>query len=169
MTERAEGFWWVRWAKQGLDDPPEVAEVVAWAEHARRLSIGATPAGELPSMVHTRRGWTSVDACGLEWGPYLGKEPGDIFERVADWIRDHADDAALTSERSHDAGGFNIEVDHLDAGKLAAAVERLAELRSDGERADSLIANLKTIARAHDEHIVAQGREPLCEWPDDEP
>lgn len=76
MTERAEGFWWVRWAKQGLDDAPEVAEVVAWAEHARRLQIEHLHVEALSAkMIRTRRGWTSADACGLEWGPYLGKEP----------------------------------------------------------------------------------------------
>jgi len=70
MTERAEGFWWVRWAS----GPDEVAEVVSWKEYVRRVGFGAHLNVGV-NMVRTRLGWSSTPAAGLTWGPYLGKEP----------------------------------------------------------------------------------------------
>ena len=72
MTERAEGFWWVRvsdkadvWARAALPTGWSVACVNHQGEVF--LAFGASP---------DFQGRYDEDWPGWEWGPYLGKEPG---------------------------------------------------------------------------------------------
>lgn len=104
-TERAEGFWWVRWASMG--DTDEVAEVVNWPEHARRLGISHIALPDPPLMVRTRRGWTAADANGLEWGPYLGKEPQPVD--VDAYLAAHAAEVARAFDAYVPRFGVNGE------------------------------------------------------------
>ena len=74
MTERAEGLWWVRWK----DDPltPEkwrTGEVVGVCGlDGTHLVLWVLHLGGRDEL--------ELDDPAIEWGHYLGKEPGDHDE-----------------------------------------------------------------------------------------
>jgi hypothetical protein len=80
MSERAEGFWWVRRRKQAPGGCVDWAE----AQAARPTAIDRIRYAWSVAWVDGEGylwwpGGGSTDAVShpdIEWGPYLGKEPG---------------------------------------------------------------------------------------------
>jgi hypothetical protein len=99
-NERAEGFWWVR-ERGGVDWQP----ACVWG----RID---------PTMCCFRQGAKPLAAKDFdgEWGPYLGKEPGDILRRIAAWVRDNGDSYEYAQQDTFGSGG-------ADVCALACAIE----------------------------------------------
>jgi hypothetical protein len=88
MSERAEGFWWVRWANQGPDWEP------ALFKGGRLYSFLGCGSSVSLERAEGRLDWQPPI---VEWGPYLGTEPLPLIEpprpqmaqprarRMADW------------------------------------------------------------------------------------
>lgn len=90
MTERAEGFWWVR-VRDGVRLPWGGRETMArvfeefgqpWPRQVLVLGVDIDGAAWFTDP-------ESAESEAIEsWGPYLGKEPGDpasSIAAVADW------------------------------------------------------------------------------------
>jgi hypothetical protein len=71
MSERAEGFWWVRWANQGPDWEP------ALFKGGRLYSFLGCGSSVSLERAEGRLDWQPPI---VEWGPYLGTEPLPLIE-----------------------------------------------------------------------------------------
>ncbi len=68
MAEREEGFWWVRIAGFGRRKPG-----AWWVGHVMN---GSDPRGETWVELAGCPSQWDLDDPAIEWGPYLGLEPG---------------------------------------------------------------------------------------------
>ena len=127
MSERAEGFWWVRCGR--YRDGDDSGWMVVDVRQGRLVLVPGT-------------GITfGVGDAGWQWGEYLGKAPSDDGvvanavvraraeerERIAVWMRFHGDDEAYAHDITCVCGDWNTDTSAPSVEKLAAAIEAMGD------------------------------------------